>query len=260
VPSISGALATEADQDSGLGQAHKPLHIGLSVGHKNSGPGTLGAFVSTDQGEAILSNCHVLGLSGRISPKDDNAPHYIYQPGRPDVQFLLSVLQVAELHVLIDISNNSANEVDAAVALLFDQGGNHLGNSIPPGNWPDAGEELGRVGKFDQLEDKTKVAKIGRTTGYTTGEVSAVWTDAIVDIPGLGNAYFENLLEVTAPVDKPFSEPGDSGSLVFEVASRRPVGLHFAGGTATRDGKKVQVGYACNLEIVLEALGITLLG
>jgi len=256
VPSVPAALDTKASDDEGLGRAKRPLHIGVSVGHKNSGPGTLGAFVGTSQGDGILSNCHVLGLSGRIDPGDDKAPHYIYQPGKPDIEYLTSDERVAVLHKLSDISNDSANTVDAAVAVLKD-GIQHLGNIIPPDTgWPRAGERLSKeVGSVRKLLRGAKVAKIGRTTGYTTGQVSAVATDAIVDIPGLGNAYFEDLLEVTAPADQPYSSPGDSGSLVFEEDTLTPVGLHFAGGTV----EGMNVGYACSLERVLKALRVTLL-
>src|SRR5690242_1885480 len=39
----------------------RPLHLGLSIGHANGGPGSLGAFVETSEGKgAILSVCHVL--------------------------------------------------------------------------------------------------------------------------------------------------------------------------------------------------------
>jgi hypothetical protein len=56
----------------------RPLHLGLSISHANSGPGTLGAFVCTSDGkDAILSNCHVLAPVGKARRGDP-----IYQPGR----------------------------------------------------------------------------------------------------------------------------------------------------------------------------------
>ena len=256
VPSISIGLSTESYNS--VGQAQRPLHIGVSVGHKNSGPGTLGAFVGTANGDAILSNCHVLALSGRIDPQDVNAPHYIYQPGKPDVHYLRGQYRVAQVDDLIDISSAVANKVDAAVAVLLpDVANDHLGNTVPPGNWPKVGETIGPVTNPLKLKENSTVTKIGRTTGYTTGAVTATSTDAIVDIPGLGNVYFEDLLEVTAPLDSPFSAPGDSGSLVFESDSLAAVGLHFAGGEVTIEGRRMQASYACSLENVEKALGFT---
>jgi hypothetical protein len=41
---------------------------------------------------------------------------------------------------------------------------------------------------------------------------------------------------VIVGIGGPFSGPGDSGSLVVESATKRPVGLLFAGGTGN-DGK-----------------------
>lgn len=255
VPSISVALGT--DPHKPLGDARRPLHIGVSIGHKNSGPGTLGAFVGTSAGDAILSNCHVLALSGRIDPKDQNAPHYIYQPGKPDVPYLRGEFRIAQVHELIDISSSSANRVDAAVAsLLPDIANNHLGNTVPPGSWPDAGKHIGPIIAPRDVEGAV-VAKLGRTTGYTTGTVSAIDTTAIVDIPGLGNAYFENLLEITTPIKKPWSGPGDSGSLVFDRASLGAVGLHFAAGEIRLEGRRLHVGYACHLQNVKKALGFS---
>ncbi len=47
----------------------RPLHIGLSVGHTDDSPGSLGAFLETGDGVAILSNSPVLALSGRAEKK-----------------------------------------------------------------------------------------------------------------------------------------------------------------------------------------------
>jgi hypothetical protein len=57
----------------------EPIHIGLSIGHADDGAGTLGAFVSDNDKDCILSNNHVLALMGAARLGDP-----IYQPGRPD--------------------------------------------------------------------------------------------------------------------------------------------------------------------------------
>jgi hypothetical protein len=63
----------EADGHAPLCKEKRPLHLGLSAGHKDGGTGTLGAFVENSNNKtAILSNSHVFG---------DKAQTRICQPG-----------------------------------------------------------------------------------------------------------------------------------------------------------------------------------
>jgi hypothetical protein len=78
---------------------------------------------------------------------------------------------------------------------------------------------------------------------------------AMVLYHGSGNLRFDNLIEVTwEDLRRPFTQPGDSGSLVFDPKTMKAVGLHFAGGEIKRDGKRIGVSYACDIGAVLDSM------
>ena len=77
------------------------------------------------------------------------------------------------------------------------------------------------------------VMKVGRTTGFTNGGIIdgiAGEFPASVDLGGgvTKQAYFVNQIAMYQQ-GQPFSAAGDSGSLVVDVATKRPVGLLFSG-------------------------------
>jgi hypothetical protein len=59
--------------------------------------------------------------------------------------------------------------------------------------------------------------------------------------PGVGNVSFGDQILITR-----FSEPGDSGSLVVDVKSKKAIGLHFAGA----EGGSVSAPIAQVLEVM----------
>jgi len=95
------------------------------------------------------------------------------------------------------------------------------------------------------------VKKSGRTTGLTTGSISA--TDVTVDVSyGSGKtARFVNQILVTPGT---FIDSGDSGSLMVEDLDPTPhaVGLLFAGSSS--------VAIANPIDDVLSAFGVTMVG
>jgi hypothetical protein len=257
VPSNSDLIDQAArTADSALFKYQKrPLHLGLSIGHSSGGVGTLGAFVETNTGQdAILSCCHVLALTGRAIRNDK-----IYQPGRQDVnlQTLCDEHEIAALGNYTSFSKSGSNYLDGAYAILksdqeFD------GNIIPHGCGDLHGRRIASVGRYDELGPEQLVAKIGRTSGCTKGVVSSYgMNDVVIDMQDTGNVRFDNLLEIRWPSpDSPFAHGGDLGSLVFTVDKLIAVGLHFAGGVLSIDGKRVGVSYACSLGYLLEIFGL----
>ncbi|GGA36792.1 hypothetical protein [Okeania sp. KiyG1] len=236
----------------------RPLHLGLSVGHRDGGPGTLGAFVCTSNGsEAILSNNHVLALCDEAKPGDK-----IYQPGRLDQRSIMTMgSYIGTLGDAMSISKIGSNFGDSAYAVL-DKGIEHQGNLIPSGfgNSDDSGRYINDVQDYDVISPEIILAKIGRTTGYTEGIPGAIELDNVaVYIPQFKqNVRFDNLLEIRwQSTDKPFAEKGDSGSLIFIPKILQAVGLQFASGILDINGKKVGVSYACNLKNILETLDLT---
>jgi hypothetical protein len=108
------------------------------------------------------------------------------------------------------------------------------------------------------LDTGTAVAKLGRTTGLTRGQVTAFELDNVVVGYDLGNLRFDNQVEIEgAARDAPFSRGGDSGSLIVD-ADRRAVALLFAGSDV--GGSNGQgLTFANPVRAVLDALEVNLL-
>ena len=93
-----------------------------------------------------------------------------------------------------------------------------------------------------------KVEKTGRTTGYTSGTVQDVSADVKIGYD-LGTLTFTDQIIIVGG-RKSFSDAGDSGSLIVEQKSKRPVGLLF-GGSDTHT-------IANHIEDVLEQLSVNI--
>ena len=256
-----------------LGNSSRPLHLGLSIGHVDGGTGSIGAFVYANRacnrfpngGIAVLSCCHVLALQPNGKFITNIA---IYQPGRQDKEgSLLGGDVIAEMQDhYTTFSRVGSNYVDAAYAMiepgkvqdLLPDAPNHVPAHL---GGPCSGPLKSKPMPYDELQFRHKIAKVGRTTGFTTGNVSGFGVDDItINVNGVGNVRFDNLLEIEWETpNKPFAADGDSGSLVFDLESRRPIGMHFAGGRLLRDGQKVGVSYAFNLEYTLKMFDLRLL-
>lgn len=252
VPSVGDLVQAAQKAASHPFSARKrPLHLGLSIGHRNGGPGTLGAFVETSDGEdAILSACHVLAPVGN-SKKDDP----IYQPGKESSQ-LTHGDSVAKLINFTAFSNTGSNYLDGAYAVLE---GQDIGkaNVVPEGCELAAHKPIRGVVGYDALEPHQTVAKIGKGSGCTIAAVTSFGVDdLVIDIPNAGNTRFDDLLEITWDPDKPFAQAGDSGSLVFTTDSLDAVGLHFAGGLLSMNGTRKGFSYSCNLRYLLDIFNL----
>jgi len=223
----------------------RPIPGGVSIGHYKVTAGTMGCMVRdlASNERHILSNNHVLANSNESSPGDA-----ILQPGTADggrtdldlvghlerfqpiqftvappscsiAMFITRVLnKIAEWlgskHRLIAIQQNpqATNLIDAAVALPVS--GIEISDDIV---------DIGVVGGTAPATLGMRVRKSGRSTGFTTGQITVV--DATVDVNyGERAARFENQL-----ISSAMSAPGDSGSLLVAQESLLAVGLLFAG-------------------------------
>jgi hypothetical protein len=195
----------------------RPLRIGASIGHFKITAGTLGAFVRSrdDSSVLILSNNHVLANENNAKKGDD-----ILQPGAFDGGTDPGQ-KAGELLRFIKLKKAEANLLDCAVASI--DGGIEFDHRTLTG--------LGKLAGLGDpvLAENDEVGKVGRTTGTTKGRVSAFEMDNVVVDYGLGALKFDGQVEIESADTGPFSQGGDSGSLIVD-ASHHAVALLFAGG------------------------------
>ncbi len=203
--------------------------------------GTLGSLLVDSTGrQYVLSNNHVLARSDHAGVGDA-----IIQPGLIDNSCTPNgdgpgTTPVASLTSWLPLSAASTN-ADAAIAQVgsgtVNANGNilELGARLADGSLaaaPPGVSSTGGKGEAGPLA--LAVAKSGRTTGLTCGAISAVNVDVTVD-------YYDDCAETKPYLTKTFtnqigltgsafSDAGDSGALVVDIANAEPVGLYFTGG------------------------------
>ena len=104
-----------------------------------------------------------------------------------------------------------------------------------------------------EIDPDEAVEKVGRTTGHTTGRISAVEVDGVAVQYDRAVHRFDDQIEIEGNVG-PFSAGGDSGSVIWRSRDRAPLGLLFAGSSTGGDGG-AGVTFANPLSTVLEVLG-----
>ncbi len=233
----------------GGGPAHpgpqEVLAAGSSVGLSPLGAeppvtGTLGWVVADAAGQRyVLSNNHVLARDNAYAPGTTVEQPSPSEPGDSRA--------VARLTRLVALSTGEANVVDAAVARLA-PGVRAVPAALDPrlGILHSAEVAAPRVG--------ATVHKVGRTTGYTRGDVVAtsaeLWIDGYPFAPD-GRLRFVRQILIDG-VGEPFAHEGDSGSLVVECLSQRALGLLVGASRTT------EVAVACPMRSVLSLLGVRL--
>jgi hypothetical protein len=101
------------------------------------------------------------------------------------------------------------------------------------------------------------VAKIGRTTGVTRGRVTAFELDDVVVAYDIGNVSFDNQIEIEGAGKGPFSDGGDSGSLIVDRAGCAVAQLFAGSETGGRNGRGLT--YASPIGTVLRQLKVELI-
>lgn len=260
IPSRSQVAAIDANLTTGqdFPVGGDPLMMGVSVSHPRAPAGSLGGFVRIkNAGEGIIGACHILANSGRgIDLSSVDLAPLIYHPANSDVRRISSHHQVARLQAYVPLDTQSV-EVDAAVATLLPHI-NHVGNVVPPiASARDAGQRiLGPPSSNEAIVSFRNVAKVGRSTKYTEGLLSAGFFDEVpLDVPARGITYYSNLMEIESSDPKmPFAEPGDSGAVIFDVRTRTAFALVVGGGVWERVGAPTVLTYGCSLASSLDAL------
>ena len=226
----------------------RPLLIGASVGHVKITAGTLSGFVKRASAVYLLSNNHVLANEDRAKAGDWIIQRARFDGGKHPAD------DVARLKYWIRLKKNGTNFVDASLG------------AIEPGITYDAGLLTGLVnGKDRQLaglgpefiDEGDVVYKVGRTTGATKGRVTAFDLDNVVINYDIGNLRFDGQIEIEGTGQGPFSDGGDSGSLIVN-ADMQAIALLFAGSDS---GGRNNMGltYANPIRRVLKDLKASLL-
>jgi hypothetical protein len=210
----------------------RPVPCGVSCGHFKITAGTIGALIVLNNNRlAILSNNHVLANTNNARQGDN-----ILQPGRHDGG-LNPADRIAVLERFVPINFPGPNLVDAAAgwtstSLVRRQHVTYQVNPVP-------------LAPSLLLQ----VIKNGRTTQATLGVIVGIAVNNVRVGYGSGVAVFNNQLIIRGIGSAPFSQPGDSGSLIASAGTRQPVGLLFAG-SATHT-------IANPIRSVISALGIS---
>lgn len=251
-----GPQALEPQRDH-----RRPIVGGISISPLRANfVGTLGCFLlrrNVDTEEVFaLSNNHVLANVDRLPVGTS-----IVQPG-PEVPPFLTDEQnaFAILHTIIPIQFPSGsaepvfNRFDAAIAnvingQLIERGsifGMMKAGQPNPNNLP-----VYDPSRVVSPEPRMRVMKMGRTTGFTRGIITATNVQGVqvnygaVAFPRI--AVYRGVLTIVGDDNKPFSLPGDSGSVILEEATGHPVALLFAGDGVTTT--------ACDLGALCQQLG-----
>jgi hypothetical protein len=218
----------------------RPIQPGGSCGFQFPGgsgmlmAGTLGCLAVKGNQTCILSNNHVLANENALplgSP--------IFQPGLLDGGSSGGDA-IAKLSQFVEIQAGAGNLVDCAIAVVDD------GIAVDATFLPKVAQ-LSNAAPVTAANG-TAVEKVGRTTGFTTGVVSAIGVALTVQY-SFGAAIFRNQVFIQG-ANGPFSAAGDSGSVIVGSDSRQATALLFAGSD--------QFTAANPMDAVLAALGITL--
>jgi hypothetical protein len=217
----------------------RPIKLGAGISHAQGLGGSLGCIVtkSTDDAWYMLSACHVLALSGSASFGES-----IVEPAHEDENGVTNPT-ASPIAALADFeplkSDGTPNAFDAAIARLSQN--SDVTNAVPLIGRPEP-----RVMEPVLYQS---VRKHGAGTLHTLGIV----TDPMAGVSFTmdGDSYrFADVIQVTGCPDR-FSVSGDSGALVLDALSNRPIGI-VIGGAGTRS-------YVSPIRRVLERFGAQML-
>jgi hypothetical protein len=206
-----------------------PIKLGASGINANTGDccsGTLGSLLVDQKGKHyILSNNHVMGRVGHAAQGEA-----VVQPGYVDTlcDFTLPKT-VANFSIAPPITSSN---VDAAIAQVVPGAVDDQGEIIGLGGIANDGSYIPAAPANTTVAAAIgmSVAKSGRTTGLTCGKVLATNGTFFIDVP----TECGNTTEITVSfrgqvIMGSIARPGDSGSLIVEAGTARPMALLAAG-------------------------------
>ncbi|SPE40213.1 exported hypothetical protein [Candidatus Sulfotelmatobacter sp. SbA7] len=201
-----------------------PIKLGASGVNANADccSGTLGSLLADENGrQYILSNNHILGRVGHASVGEA-----IVQPGYIDT-FCNFALPNTVAHFTAAPPIEAAN-VDAAIAQVVSGAVDSHGEIIGFGGIASDGSYIPAPPATTTVNASVgmAVSKSGRTTGVSCGNVTAVNGMIRIDLAAdCGNPTAITVLFDNQIVMGNIANYGDSGSLIVETATARPVGM-----------------------------------
>jgi hypothetical protein len=260
-------------------QPQNPARPGTSVGPQNGETGTFGCMVMVRKDlpgddrpiPCILSNCHVLALrpinsssslylpSAKEHSGDARQGAKVMQPGYYDNTSPPNDVGILWDYSPLSVTTSSNTDVpssfvDAAVAWTDDP---RIHDAAVTPVFQD-GSELDP--DFSDPREGMEVIKQGRTTELTHGTIQNVGMDIVVGYGPQGTppyAHFVYGVVIGGTGGKSFSDFGDSGSLVLEAATKKPVALLLGGdGTVTYANVIRDVKTALKIETFLNTSNI----
>jgi hypothetical protein len=221
-------------------QRFRPIPGGVSTAPLGAGYiGTLGCVLRPKDSHELLalSNNHVFADVNRLSMGTQ-----ICQSG-PETGPTTSADVFAALSQFIPLvfTPGSVNDHDAAVARVSDAASVRLSSLLGIATYAPA--------NIVQPTPGLVVTKSGRTTGVTTGTITAVNVNGVQVNYADPNqppmiAVFNNAVRIAGHQGASFSLPGDSGSLIVTSAYGEPTALLYAGDTVNTFASPI--GSLCN--------------
>lgn len=245
----------------------RPAPGGVSIGHYKITAGTLGCAVRDRKSgkRLILSNNHVLANSNDAKPGD-----LILQPGPVDggsaqedaiahlerfcpIEFATQPGSCDIADTYASVGNTLAGWLGSKHRLNIMQSDPQAINTVDaavarPIKDEDVLDEILEIGTIQGTLEGTlgmSIRKSGRTTAFSTSQISLINATVEINYGGSRTARFENQL-----VSGPMSQGGDSGSLVVAGGSQSAVGLLFAGSSQSTIFNPIQAVLDC-LEVDL---------
>jgi hypothetical protein len=220
----------------------RPIQPGFSAGHVNVTAGTIGGFFRDQDGDVVaLSNNHVFADENRCQIGD-----IIYQPGRADSGVSAAPQPVwgtdpTALPYFATLKKwsvlSAENTHDSATAKVHENFMPSMINPVYP-------HMNGRMVGVRDAASKMVAQKVGRTTGYTSGKVMGVKASFTIGYDTI-EAKFNDCIVFTN-----MSQPGDSGSIIFDM-EMYALGLLFAGSP--------KATIASPMQTIMDFYGLTIL-
>lgn len=216
------------------GERHRPVPLGVSIGHVEGETGTSGFLVKRDGDLFIVSNNHILARENQGRKGDA-----VIQPGPYDGGVRGD--EFAQLSDWIDLDfRGGANWADVAIAAT-----DMSAVSSRAFRGPAIADTLASIAP------QRRVWKCGRTTDLTHGRVGDISASVRVRYPR-GRALLKDQILVQGERSGRFAAGGDSGSLIIDAAENQPLALLCA------VSRKYTVG--SKIGRVLEGLGVSWAG